>query len=337
MEERTHSWIAIRALALLEDLGIEKQLVALLKPHVGKSSVGCWIPDQVDAKRGGAGSSTENHVLKMEPYGRKPSERFVLRKKDLLKQSGPYRMITRFLTDDVSLDADWWGMPFKGDVTKAGHHLPNRIMALSTMMKDLLLMGDQRIDSLIPGDVRFAQYMKPELRTKEEAAAMFFFMISHFVADAGMPCHCDGRKLSAYSEGLHKELEGFWSRKVGLSFERKKLLKEGIEPDVILQSARDIDGSFELTWSSSALPDLREGNDIWLEFIYLCRASFALASIVAPYKQYPYGSDSKAPFDDLFGAGKEKLLDDMSRTVLHDAVLNTAIVWKHIWGKVSRN
>ncbi len=335
MEERTHSWIAIRALALLEDLGIEKKLVALLKPHVGKSSVGCWIPDQVDAKRGGAGSSTENHVLKMEPYGRKNSERFVLGKKDLLKQTGPHRMITRFLGDDESLDAGWWGTPYKGDVTKAGHHLPNRIMALSTMMKDLLLMGDQRIDSLIPGDVRFAQYMKPELRTNEEAAAMFFFMISHFVADAGMPCHCDGRKLSAYSEGLHKELEVYWSRKVGPSFERKKLLKEDIEPDAVLRCARDIDAGFQVEWSCSSLPDLNEGNDIWLEFIYLCRASFALASIIAPFKQYPYGGDGKAPFANLFGSGKENLLDAMSRTVLHDAVLNTAIVWKHIWGKVS--
>ncbi len=335
MEERTHSWIAIRALALLEDLGTERPLVDMLKPHVGKSSVGCWIPDQVDAKRGGAGSATENHVLKMEPYTRKPSERFVLRKKDLLKQTGPHRMITTFLAEDSSLGSDWWGMPFKGDVTKAGHHLPNRIMALATMMKDLLLLGDQRIDSLIPGEVRFARYMKPELRTKEEAAAMYFFMISHFVADASMPCHCDGRKLSAYSEGLHKELESHWSKKVGPAFERKNLLEEGSVPSGILQRARDKDGCFSVKWNCSAVPDLSEGNDIWLEFIYLCRASFALASIVAPYRNYTYGSDGKAPFSVLFDAGSEKLLGDVDRTVLHDAVLNTAIVWKHVWGKVS--
>lgn len=32
MEERTHSWIAIRALALLEDLGAERPLVEKGRP-----------------------------------------------------------------------------------------------------------------------------------------------------------------------------------------------------------------------------------------------------------------------------------------------------------------
>ena len=49
MNQRTHSWIAVRAIALLEDENTERNLVRLLKPHVRKASVGAWIPDQVDA------------------------------------------------------------------------------------------------------------------------------------------------------------------------------------------------------------------------------------------------------------------------------------------------
>lgn len=54
MDQRTHSWIALRAIALLADENAEPNLVALLLPHARQASVGAWIPDQADAKRGGA-------------------------------------------------------------------------------------------------------------------------------------------------------------------------------------------------------------------------------------------------------------------------------------------
>ena len=151
MNQRTHSWIAVRAIALLDDEESEKNLVKLLKLHARKASVGAWIPDQVDAKRGGAGSSTDNHVLKMEPYTGAQRERFITTKDELLNRIGSHRMAARFLQNDSSLDDQWWATPYRGDVNKPGQHLPNRIMALGTMMKDLLLLGDQTVDQLIPG------------------------------------------------------------------------------------------------------------------------------------------------------------------------------------------
>lgn len=334
MNERTHAWIGIRAIALLEDNGLEKGLVTLLKPHARKASVGAWIPDQVDAKKGGAGNITECHVLKMEPYGGTQKARFVVKKDELLERIGMPRRTAKFLHADTTLNKDWWSMPFRGDVSKPGQHLPNRIMALATMLKDLLLMGDEQVDHLIPGEIRFAQYLAPELRTREEAAAAYFFMLSHFVADAHMPCHCDGRKLSGYSEGLHKELEDHWSRRVGTGFDKKNLLKEDSETNVF-QNARCIDNKFNLSFDTDTIPDLYKKHDAWLEAMYLCRAAFAIASIIAPFSTYPYDSDEKAPFETVFANGNKQLLDEMSCTVLHDAVLSTAIIWKHIWSKVS--
>ena len=146
MNQRTHSWIAIRAIALLEDENKERKLVRLLKPHARKASVGAWIPDQVDAKRGGAGSATDNHVLKIEPYRGDHRGRFITRKDELLGRIGMYRMTAQFLEHDDYLDDHWWDKPYSGDVPKHGQHLPNRAMALSTMMKDLLLMGDPVVD-----------------------------------------------------------------------------------------------------------------------------------------------------------------------------------------------
>ena len=337
MDQRTHSWIAVRAIALLDDEPAASRsagLVSLLKPHTRKASVGAWIPDQVDAKRGGAGSCTDNHVLKMEPYQGTQVDRFVLRRADLLDRIGPYRLMGRFVQNAASLDDQWWGAPYKGDAPKAGQHLSNRIMALSTMMKDLLLLGDQEVDSLVPGAVRFLRYMDAEARTHEEAAAMYFFMLSHFTADACMPCHCDGRDLAAYAAGLHNKLETHWKRVVGCEFDKAKLLGDG-DVDTALRQAKAVDTRSGLSFDNAPIPDLRPGQDPWLESVYLCRASFGVASVMAPYTQYPYDSPTLAPFDTVLGAGHQDLLSRVDQAVMHDAVLNTAVMWKHVWNKVS--
>ena len=52
MKQRTHTWLAIRAIALLEDSGAAPGLVKLLKPYVNSVAIGSWIPDLADSKRG---------------------------------------------------------------------------------------------------------------------------------------------------------------------------------------------------------------------------------------------------------------------------------------------
>lgn len=345
MNQLTHSWIAIRSIALLEDNDKDKHLVDLLKPMARLASVGAWVPDDIDAKRGGSGSSTDNHILKIEPIQNDPAGRFVCRKADLLKHIGKHRKAYEFLSNDKSLDDEWWNASYKGDVDKPGQHLANRAMAMSTMMKDLLLMGNETIDDLIPGSIRFARYMAKGTCTREEAAAMYFFMLSHFIADSCMPCHCDARKLQGYDQGLHKELEEHWAKAIGKQFEKSTLLgkipemtQEEMEIDGrdLLEKACRVDAKFELDFGKAAIDDLQKGHDVWLELIFICRASFSIASIIAPYRQYPYGkSRTKAPFDTLFSQNMG-LLKDLDRTTMYDAVLNTAIVWKHIWNKVSK-
>ena len=172
---------------------------------------------------------------------------------------------------------------------------------------------------------------------------MYFFMLSHFIADSCMPCHCDARKLQGYGEGLHKELEEHWSKAVGKQFEKSALL--GTLPDMteaeaatdgneILANARQVDAKFGLDFGQAVIGDLQKGHDVWLELIFICRATFSIASIMAPFRQYPYGSEVKAPFDTLFGQNSS-LLKQLDTATMYDAVLNTAIIWKYIWNKVS--
>jgi hypothetical protein len=336
MNERTHSWIALRAAALVLDNEPGSGLATLLAEKAKAASSGAWIPDQTDAKRAGVGNSTENHVLKVKPYQGQENARFTMNKEELLKRIGEHRAVSGFLRADGSLDGAWWSCPYKGDVAKPGQHIPNRIMALSTMLKDLLLMGDEELDGMIPGSIGFAKYLSPGTRTKADAAALYLAMASHFIADVSMPCHCDARALSAYGAGLHKELEAHWSRKLGTGFDKESIQEKRMPTGALLDEAREKDGEFGVSFAPGPLPSLMPDQDEWLEAMQLCRASFAVASIMAPHARYPYGGEGAAPFETLFGGPGAALLEELDRVILHDAVLNTAIFWKRIWEKCSK-
>ena len=80
MNQRTHAWIAIRAIKLLEDENQSNKLVKLLKPFTQEASIGAWIPDKRDAKLGGA--QTQNHIFKLSPYNKPGKSRFVISRKN---------------------------------------------------------------------------------------------------------------------------------------------------------------------------------------------------------------------------------------------------------------
>jgi hypothetical protein len=115
------------------------------------------------------------------------------------------------------------------------------------------------------------------------------------------------------------------------------MAEQGIKDDgvEILEKARRVDDAFGLDFEQAKIEGLQKGHDVWLELMFICRATFSIASIVAPYQQYPYGkSQKKAPYGTLLGQN-EDLRKQLDLTTMYDAVLNTAIIWKHIWNKVS--
>ena len=205
MNQRTHAWLAIRAVALLEELNKTPQLVKLLKPHLQTTAIGTWIPDLRDTKKGSG--DIDNHVLKMKPYKGSQKKRFTVTKPELLELLGKGRRMYDFLEKNKSLKPTWWDKPYKA-YPRPGQHLANRAMALTTTLIDLLILGDARVADHLPKKTSFISKIDPEAKSTEEQIATYFFMQSHFVADACMPCHCDARTLSGYSKGLHHELEG---------------------------------------------------------------------------------------------------------------------------------
>lgn len=332
MNQRTHAWIAIRAVALLADEENCSGIVKLLKPFLKAAAIGSWLPDKRDAKIGG--SDTDNHVLKMEPYSGPQQQRFTLAKAELLQKLGNARRMHTFLAQDKVLGDQWWGNAYKAD-PQPGQHIADRAGALTTAIIDLLIMGDSDLAKLVPSRYSFAEELDEKCRTRSEQAAMYLFMQSHFIADACMPCHCDARKLSSYANGLHKELESHWSKQISSYFDDQHLKEADGSPDAVLEKARECDKVFGISFAKE-IPGL-VAQDVWLETIYICRGSFAVASIIAPPDQYEYGKEEKrAPFDTVLKA-KLELLGEVDKVAMHDAVLNVAIMWKHLWNRLCRN
>lgn len=331
MNQRTHTWLAIRAIALLEDSGGPPGLIKILKNNVKGAAIGSWIPDLQDSKKGSG--DIDNHVLKMEPYNGSNKSRFIKTRDVLFEDLGQERKVCEFLDDwDSILGSAWWKKPYKAEPTP-GQHLANRTMALTTTLIDQLILGDKKVAALVPGTVRFSTKLDNNARSRMEEVSTYCFMLSHFVADSCQPCHCDARKLSAYDNGLHKEMEADWSKIIGTYFDKKKYLKNTETPNKILSQARAIDAKFDLQFSNH-VPEL-QAKDAWLEIINICRASFAVASVLVPPSIIPYGSPTHTSFEAIFedaDSGPD-LLTDLNRMVMHDAVLNIAIFWKSLWSK----
>jgi hypothetical protein len=333
MNQRTHAWIAIRALKLLDDIGQVSDLVSILKPFTQEAAIGAWIPDERDAKLGG--SKTQNHVFKIGVYKGSLKARFVLEKKKLLGLLGKERKMSGFLDKYSSiLDDHWWAQPYKAS-PPPGAHLANRAMALTINNVDMLMLGDDSVQNLVPGTFRFINQVSKDTRCTSGQIALFFFMLSHFIADSLMPCHCDDRDLSDYSNGLHKELEDHWSKKVGNYFDKSNLCQSGMDCDKILNESITVDDKFGIKFSHNSIPKIKS-DDIWEEIVLLCRGSFGVASIIANPQDFPYKPKNQvlAPFNTLFSTqDRLSLLSEVDNIVMHDSVLNVAMIWKYIWQK----
>jgi hypothetical protein len=330
MNQCTHAWIAIRAIKLLEESNEVPDLVNLIKSYAQHAAIGAWIPDERDAKLGSA--STQNHVFKIGTYNGKDQNRFILKKSKLLKALGNSRLTTKFIDDNREiLDDQWWNTSYKA-TPPPGKHLANRAMALAINNIDLFILGADDVQKAVPGEISFIKNVPPDIRSSSGQIAIFMFMLSHFIADSHMPCHCDARDLNDYRNGLHKELEKHWGDKIGKDFSKENLCKT--EPLDILEKSKSIDEKFKLSFNKT-IPEV-PNEDIWEEIVYICRGSFAISSIIANHKVYPYkpAEQGKATFKTLFSTPEGKqTLEELNRIIMHDSVLSVAMIWKNIWMK----
>jgi hypothetical protein len=346
MKQATHAWIAVRAMGLLEDDPETAGLFSILRPHIKNAALGAWMPDLADSKLGSG--DLDNHVFKMAPISEKCSvrseklaERFITPKAELLKTLGTSRAVSGFIAEDKTLDAGWWNTPYKAEPQPC-QDIPTRANAIATTLTDQLILGEKPVTNRIPRKFGLSGMVSPDERTRAEQLALFFFMQSHFVADACMPCHCDKRAISSFAAKLHPQWEGFIEKIVGPDFDgdafeaRGRRSDVGGQPAKLIGAATKIDGRFGIKFEQ-AIPEPK-GGDIWKDAVAVCRGSFAVASIIAPPERFPYGDTDQAgslSVKDLKSdAAAWERFEKATAAIMHDAVLNVAMYWKRIWKRL---
>ena len=112
MNQRTDTWLAIRAITSLEDEAAVPDLVKILKPQAEASAIGSWIPDLQDTKI--ASGDIDNHIFKLEPWDGANKRRYVLSKNKLSKKLGRSRQMGTCIKGRAHwLDSGWWNESYK--------------------------------------------------------------------------------------------------------------------------------------------------------------------------------------------------------------------------------
>jgi len=139
---------------------------------------GAWYPDSLIK------DNSSSHVLKFEPCGETGEELRQLPKAYLIRKYGRESPIR----DKGFRRAD------KND------NLPDRCESLTQSVVDHLKVqeSEEKGSAVSPAD---------------NQVALWLFMLSHYVADAHVPFHCDGRRFSEGAD-IHGKMEKEWDEEV---------------------------------------------------------------------------------------------------------------------------
>jgi hypothetical protein len=301
MKRRAHAWVALRALKLVNDSHQAPKLVELLSYYVADVWEGAWLPDTLivdmqyghifkmddDLQRLGLDSSQEESMM---------GERMLVPYDQLRKKLSGNRLCLEWAKDCHVLEK-----PYRAHPTYGGH-LPNRVIAISHTIGDMLKMSDYPL-------IFYARQKTPKAFARDlmrqkvkdlsvspifspRQIALMFFILAHYITDAHMPLHCDMRDCDRSTlrlpSKLHASIEEWWEKYFP---EKDDLILHGYLTksikDIVLQMPAgsiiqiDKDDKYGLSPTISGTI-----GDEWEEMACIARASYAVSMklIDAPFK-----------------------------------------------------
>ena len=187
MKKFAHAWIAFKAVERLQNAVLDpkdqpyaKSLIDIFMNYRDGVIDGAWYPDLVFK------DNSTSHIMKYSPVdSAAPAGAFpALQKTSLLMQAGK--------------DSPLYGKAFKAD---ARCNLPERCESLSHSVIDNLKIQE------------YEEKGSPLTPTGNHIA-LILFMLSHYIADAHMPMHCDKRPAEIGAFDLHCAVEKKWDEEV---------------------------------------------------------------------------------------------------------------------------
>lgn len=305
MKQFSHAWLAFKAIERLEkaNLGDNRQfadeLIRFFWDHRDGVIRGAWYPDWVIK------DMATSHVLKFTPqaaghasFGTLP---FTSRVKEYAVRSPVF------------------GLKFTQD---PGTNLPERCEALAHSIIDNLKMRDteDKGSPIAPGNNHIATRL---------------FMLSHYIADAHMPFHCDHREFSKGID-LHEKLEGIWDKEIRNSY-KLDLLNERFfynSDGYPLRKEAGFENSFlklvEEGFATREFTDsYGDGTNVRTSILTVCRYSYLLSYAFIP----PGLDETNVTAQTLQTPQPGQILDlkQLSVTVFMDAIDAIARIWLRVW------
>ena len=198
MKKYTHAWIAFKAIERLRSASLTDDnrafadyLIEWFHDHKDGVIRGAWYPDEIIK------DNSTSHILKIAPANFAPPSGGGERGDSPI----PFRF--RVLPSNSLLYRSGRTSPLHNRVYALDdkYNLPERCEALSHAVIDNLRIMEREPKG-------------SALAPTNHHAALILFMLSHYIADAHMPMHCDARPGDIGSFDLHAAVEQVWEEEV---------------------------------------------------------------------------------------------------------------------------
>ena len=307
MKQYTHAWLAFMAMKRLEKAQLSKNyrknadsLVCWFKNHRDFVVQGAWYPDAIIK------DMASSHILKYKPV--ESSEKALFKK--LPKTFHLYK---------IGKESSLYKHPYQ--VTKG--NLPDRCESLAHAAIDNFKMQESEAKG-------------SPISPTDNHIATILFMLSHYIADAHMPLHCDSRSFSD-GANIHAHIEKEWDTMVrgcySIDFDNERFfynpegypLKRG--EDVIADWLEEeiLNRPFSLSWGTG-------NSNTWDFMAAITQYSYLTAYEMIPAQYTPENLD----WDEFKALNTSCSFEDYSKYVLIDSIDSISKVWLRVWNRYQK-
>ena len=294
-----------------------KRFVKFFDKHKDAFVKGAWFPDSViqDNLVGG-------HTFKLK----KPSKNTEKKEADVIKNQTPDHLSSKSIVQNKA--------GFKQKVVrKHKYNLPDRCEALSHAIRDMM-------------KIKAKEPKGSDIMFNDDQLTLYFLMLSHYLADAHVPPHCDNRDFYKPSK-IHPDMEKYWDDEIKrfYTYDRKrKVFDYDINgaPELINKKIDSFKNSLlykvmetlsKRKWNPAKSNVYGKNNAKIYDYIKACCFVSYLVSVeFIPMMSKSKYEKIKILKDPLYKENLTKL----SVHVLADAIDSIAFVWLITWCKLEK-
>lgn len=306
MKQFSHAWLAFKAIERLEKADLDNnrqianELIRWFWDHRDGVIQGAWYPDMVIK------DMATSHVYKLKPAQNGMTE---FRSLPQTSEINEFTLLSPVRNQPYELD-------------DPSDNLPERCEALAHSVIDNFKMQER-------------EHKGSPIAPTDNHIATRLFMLSHYIADAHMPLHCDHRKFSS-GKNVHAIFENAWDKaikkyyKIDILNERFYYNPEGYP----LRSKSDYENSFlkkvedEFPLRDFSIGYGGDNNNVRTYMLAVCQNSYLLSYAFTP-PGFDEANVNTHNWDSLPG----QLLDfeELSRIIFIEAIDAIARVWFRVW------